>query len=298
MRQIVNPPPHFYNNVGIDRASAKRRDQAWLTAARSDPRARVVVTRELQMLVEDEEDRLRLYPMSLDRLGGTIPESAIFLGELPTGEPVFSLDLGREEPALGRMVELRSLVAALRPEDAGILAYARALAHWHRNNAYCGRCGATTEVIDAGHCRHCPSCGLDTFPRTDPAVIMLVTSGERCVLGRSGRFAPGMYSTLAGFVEPGESLEVTVAREVMEEVGVRVSRISYRSSQPWPFPQSLMLGFRAHTDDTEITIDPEEMEDAQWFTRTQLLDDETRPIRLPGPDSIARFLIEEWLSEA
>jgi NAD+ diphosphatase len=189
-------------------------------------------------------------------------------------------------------------VGSLLPaQEAGLLAYARALAHWHARHRFCGACGRENLVASAGHARPCPACGNETFPRTDPAVIVLVISGERCLLGRAARFPTGMYSTLAGFLEPGESLEETLAREVYEEVGVRVVEAVYRSSQPWPFPQSLMLGFRARALGEELRIDPEEIEDARWFTRAELRHEENRPVRLPSSDSIARYLIDEWLAE-
>jgi NAD+ diphosphatase len=163
-------------------------------------------------------------------------------------------------------------------------------------------CGGPTVSAQGGHIRRCQICDAQHFPRSDPAVIVLVTHhhpqhGECCLLGRSTRFPAGLYSTLAGFVEPGESLEETVRREVYEEAGVEVADMQYRSSQPWPFPASLMLGFRAIARSDELRIDPEELVDAGWYTRDQLIDPDRRPIQLPNRDSIARHLIEDWLYE-
>lgn len=297
MRPIANPPPHVYTTVGLDRAAARRRDPAWLAERRQDPRSRVVALDDLRLLVIDRPEGPDPFALEPALLGGTIPERAIFLGLLED-RAVFALDLEGERPGIeGRLVELRALAPLLGAAEAGLLAYARALAHWHRTHRFCGRCGAPTRPVEAGHVRRCTACGSDGFPRTDPAVIVLVTRGEHCVLGRAPRFPPGMYSTLAGFVEPGESLEAAVRREVREEVGLELAEIRYRSSQPWPFPQSLMLGFRASCVGGELAVELEELEDARWFHRAELQDEERRPVRLPNPDSIARFLIDEWLAE-
>ncbi len=190
-------------------------------------------------------------------------------------------------------------VGPLLPRHEGaLLAYARGIAYWHERHRFCGVCGAPTQSAEGGHVRRCtgPACGTTHFPRTDPAVIMLVHDGERCLLGRKPGWPAGMHSTLAGFVEPGESLEEAVAREVFEEAGIRVDDVTYHSSQPWPFPASLMLGFHARARTLEITVDPEELEHAAWFERSFLLarqDDDT--LRLPRRDFIARRLVEDWL---
>ncbi|MCX8100098.1 MAG: NAD(+) diphosphatase [Geminicoccaceae bacterium] len=294
---ITNPPPHVYTTTGLDRAVARRRDSAWLAARRHDPTSLVVALADLKILVADQPAGPDPFPLDAAALGGAVPEPAMFLG-LWNERAVFALDLGSEEPGLPlRAVELRALAPVLSAAEAGLLAYARALVHWHRMQRFCGRCGGTLELRDAGHAKRCPACAVEFFPRTDPAVIVLVTAGDRCVLGRAARFPPGMYSTLAGFVEPGESLEAAVRREVEEEVGLEVEALVYRSSQPWPFPQSLMLGFRARARFAPLRVDAEELEDARWFERAELADEARRPVRLPGADSIARFLIEEWLFE-
>ncbi|MEX0915119.1 MAG: NAD(+) diphosphatase [Wenzhouxiangellaceae bacterium] len=236
----------------------------------------------------------------------------VFLG-LDNDVPLFAADYSHlEEPAVARLlgdrfIDLRRVGPLLEDGEAALLAYARGMLYWHRNHRFCGRCGTATESQKGGHLRACtnPDCRRLSFPRTDPAVIVLVEhpGGDggppRCLLGRSPHFLPGMYSTLAGFVEPGESLEQTVRREVIEESGVRVGDVRYLASQPWPFPSSLMIGFHATAASTEIRLHDQELEDARWFSADELLavkargEDET--FCLPRKDSIARFLVETWL---
>lgn len=296
MHRVHNPPPHVYCGHGFDRAAERRRDPAWLAARRREPGSRVVPLAGLKVLVGGAEEAPRAVLPRLGEIGGPLPEGAVFLG-MSGPDAVFAAELGEHRDLAGGFVELRSVGTLLPAAEAGLLAYARALAHWHARHRYCGACGHENEVAQGGHARLCPACGNETFPRTDPAVIVLVARGGRCVLGRAGRFPPGMYSTLAGFVEPGESLEETLRREVREEVGIELGAVAYRSSQPWPFPQSLMLGFRAEALGEALRIDPDELEDARWFSRAELRDAAGCPVRLPSPDSIARYLIDEWLAE-
>ena len=190
--------------------------------------------------------------------------------------------------------DLRQAAAIVEPEDGALLAYARAMMTWHQRHRFCGACGAPTESQQAGHLRRCTraECAAEIFPRTDPAVIMLVRDGDWCLLGRQARWPPGVYSALAGFVEPGESLEDAVGREVMEEAGVAIDGCEYHSSQPWPFPSSIMLGFWATARRGEVRVDGSELEEARWFHRDQVLAQE---VRLPPKLSIARRLIDDWL---
>jgi NAD+ diphosphatase len=200
-----------------------------------------------------------------------------------------------------RFGDLRQFGAGLARHEGALLALARAMLFWHSRHRFCGVCGAPTRSEEAGHVRRCTSAGCATthFPRTDPAVIMLVTDGDRALLGRNKNFLPGMYSTLAGFVEPGESLEDAVAREVREETAIDVAAVHYHSSQPWPFPANIMLGFYAEAASTAITVDYGELEDARWFERDRLLSHaEDDNFRLPRRDSIARRLIEDWLAHS
>lgn len=300
MVQFCNPPPHRYTGAGFDRAAHRRLDPKWLADRRADPSTRVVLMSGLECLITDA-DQPAACVLTVAELGRPLPEEVLFLGE-DEGTALFAADLGSAATPGSRFVELRSVGAWLPAKEAGWLAYARGLAYWHSRHRFCGACGGRTVSVQGGHIRRCQLCDAQHFPRSDPAVIVLVTHrslehGERCLLGRSTRFPAGLYSTLAGFVEPGESLEETVRREIFEEAGVEVTAVQYRSSQPWPFPASLMLGFRARTRSDALRIDPDELVDAAWFTRAQLIDPENRPVKLPNRDSIARHLIEEWLHE-
>jgi NAD+ diphosphatase len=300
MTRLSNPPPHRYSGAGFDRSAHRRLDPAWLSARRAEGGTRVILMSGLEVLVSASDEPSALL-LTVAELGGPLPETAIFLGE-HEGAGLFAADLGGVTPPGGRFVEVRAVGARLQAQEAGWLAYARALAHWHSRHRFCGVCGGPTVSEQGGHVRRCEICGAQHFPRSDPAVIVLVTHShpelaERCLLGRSARFPAGMYSTLAGFVEPGESLEETVRREIYEEAGVELTDIQYRSSQPWPFPASLMLGFRATARSDELRIDSQELVAAGWYTRAQLIDPERRPVQLPNLDSIARHLIEDWLFE-
>jgi NAD+ diphosphatase len=199
-------------------------------------------------------------------------------------------------PDGARWLDLRAAALLLDDLDAGIMTCAVALANWHGAHSRCARCGAGTEPVQAGWARACPACGAEHYPRTDPAVIMAVVDGDnRILLGRPAHWARSRYSTLAGFVEPGESLEDAVRREVAEETGVVVGAVHYQGSQPWPFPSSLMLGFRAQAVRTEIVVDGVELAQARWWTREELaLDLATDELVLPPRTSIARLLIEDW----
>ena len=207
-------------------------------------------------------------------------------------------------------MDLRRVGPSMQADEAALAAYARSALRWHRYSRYCGHCGAVSESRNGGHLRICSNgnCGREIYPRTDPAVIMLVeerplhNSPPRCLLANHHRSPPGSYSTLAGFVEPGESLEEAVAREVLEEVGVQLSSVAYQDSQPWPFPASIMLGFRAVAEHTQIVIDRRELADARWFTPNEIRKfgewgDPDARLRLSPRDSIARYLIDSWLRD-
>ncbi|MFL6089056.1 MAG: NAD(+) diphosphatase [Aeromicrobium sp.] len=196
---------------------------------------------------------------------------------------------------------LRFIGPTIAPEDASLAVHAVGLARWHQTHRFCARCGAATDVIKAGHSRMCPSCGTEHFPRTDPAVIMLITDGVsadqggRAILGRQPRWPAGYFSTLAGFVEPGESVVDAVRREVMEEVGVVVGPVEYAGSQPWPFPSSLMLGFHGIAESVDITVDGDELEEARWFTRDEITElTASGELLLPPSVSISRWLVQRW----
>ena len=297
--------PNHYAEYGLERIAERRDDAAWLGEQFASPEAAVVAIWRSRAFVEegDAPRAVRFRPADLAAiLDG--PDQAVFLG-LMGGAPHFAidvshLDLPEETPPFagpGAFVDMRSVGILLPRGDGGVLAYAKGLFHWHSRHRHCGTCGAPTEQREAGHLLVCSaeSCGTQHFPRTDPAVIMLVGRGDRVVLGRKAEWVEGMYSALAGFVEPGESLEEAVAREVMEEVGVPIANVRYHSSQPWPFPASLMLGFYADAQAEEIRMNQDELEDARWFTRAELADGAAGIARRPRSDSIARRLIEDWI---
>ncbi len=318
-------PANYYTHPGFERAGLKRRDMTWIRAAVTDAAAQFVpVWRSQSLVVELAGAEPRAIVLAGDHarllLGGDDHDThlahglVVFLGVVDE-RPHFALDLTQVEapldmlasPALAasgipaegaRFADLRQLAGRLARPEGALLALARAMVFWHQRHRYCGVCGSPTLTEEAGHMRRCtnPDCKTMHFPRTDPAVIMLVSDGERALLGRNKNFPPGMYSTLAGFVEPGESLEDAVAREVLEETGIEVASVAYHSSQPWPFPANIMLGFHAEAASSEIAVDYGELEDAKWFERDWLLthaDDST--FRLPRLDSIARRLVEDWL---
>jgi NAD+ diphosphatase len=288
---------------GLEREHNRRKDPDWLARKMIDPETVFIPVRQSKVLVGGGEAPapVLLSPQQVSRRGKT--DSALFLGELK-GRAYFAVDLEESDfeafEAEGRFKDLRAVAPLLSRDDGAILAYAQSLAYWHRRNRHCGVCGARNEMREGGHCLSCvnPQCGAAHFPRTDPAIIVLIRCGRKCLLGRQQTWAPGMYSVLAGFVEPGESVEGAVAREIFEEAGVRVANIRYHSSQPWPFPCSLMLGFTAEAEEDRIVLGDRELEDARWFGRRELLEAvEKRTVKLPPPVSISYRLIEEWLNE-
>ena len=222
----------------------------------------------------------------------------IFLG-IFRDQPAFAVPFdGRAAapfPQHGEFKDLRFLGTTLPPDEANLVAHARALVLWHASQVFCGVCGAAARPAAAGNLRVCtnPDCGREIYPRVEPAIIVLVADGDRCLLGRQRSWPEGRYSTIAGFAEPGESLEDAVRREVYEETNVRVGKVGYHSSQPWPFPSSLMLGFMADATSTEIVLNDKELEDARWFTRDEL---RSGSPRLPSRISIARRLVDHWIA--
>lgn len=303
----LTPPKagNFYTG-GLDRASHLRKDAEWLGERLAHASSRFVLVWRGHNLIASYESAepaaVFLPPDSIDAPGkdavllGIEEECAYFALDLSAMEA--PLDIVRAAPP-SAFIDLRRVGPLLPRQHGSLLAFARGMSYWHQRHRFCGVCGSATRSEEAGHVRRCtnPACDASHFPRTDPAVIMLVhQGGERCLLGRQAAWPPGMHSTLAGFVEPGESLEEAVAREVFEETRIELGSVTYHSSQPWPFPASLMLGFHAEARTTEITVDKAELDDARWYERAWLLahqDDEH--FRLPRRDSIARRLLEDWL---
>ena len=303
---LAHPPRPVLSGVELDRASAERKDPAWVAGRLRDPAARAVAATHDAVLVAD--DALLRIPAAVivdgTEADGATPEGRadgpILLG-LEHGAAVFAADLeGRPGAAAhhgGRLVGLREAGALLAHAEGGLAAYAVALLNWHRVHGFCSNCGEATELAEAGLSRRCPRCGASHFPRTDPAVIMLVAHGDRLLLGRRPGWPDGRYSVLAGFVSPGESLEEAVVREVREESGIDAHSPRFVASQPWPFPSSLMLGFEAASDGGEPRALDGELEDVRWFTRADVraaIDGDPAPLVLPPSVSIARLLIERW----
>ncbi|MDF2254634.1 NAD(+) diphosphatase [Streptantibioticus ferralitis] len=299
---MVSGKPLPLARPGIDRAAHHRLDEAWLAAAWSHPSTWVLVVSGGQVLVEDTPDgrtELVLVP-SFD--APVTEKHRYFLGTDEQGVSYFALQKdalpGRMDDA-ARPAGLREVGGLLSERDAGLMVHAVALENWQRMHRFCSRCGERTMIAAAGHVRRCSACGAEHYPRTDPAVIMLVTDDQdRALLGRQVHWPEGRFSTLAGFVEPGESIEQAVVREVFEEAGVQVGEVSYVASQPWPFPSSLMLGFMARATSSEIRVDGEEIHEARWFSR----EDYRRAIATgdilpPTGISIAARLIELWYGE-
>jgi NAD+ diphosphatase len=311
-----------FGGSGLDRAAELRDDPAHIAALMADPAVRILPMWRGKPLIAGE---------GRDRLGWVGPAHAvlaparkapILLGR-DDGGPMFAADISGWEPeeidvaALGsffdpteqqhpalpvdqRFAEIRAVMTRLDARAAELVVTARALFNWHDSHRFCARCGQPSAITHAGWRRSCPSCGAHHFPRTDPVVIMLVTRGNSVLLGRSPAWPKGMFSCLAGFVEPGETIEAAVRREVMEETGVQVGAVRYLASQPWPFPNSLMLGCHGQGLSEQITLDPVELEDARWISREDMVTivagdhPEITPAR---PGAIARFLIDNWLAD-
>ncbi|MEM6759408.1 MAG: NAD(+) diphosphatase [Pseudomonadota bacterium] len=311
-----------FGGSGLDRAGDLRADAAALAAAQSDRAARAIALWRGKPLI-DRARPARLLRLPLDHpLFAHATEPALFLGREDRA-PCFAYDVsawdpeGPEDGSIGQFLdpseqryhgmgeteifaELRRVMTWLSPRDAELAASARALVEWHRIHPYCARCGSPSTPAQGGWQRTCKACGASHFPRTDPVVIMLITHGNSVLMGRSPHFPKGMYSLLAGFVEPGETIEAAVRRETFEEAGVRVGSVTYLASQPWPFPASLMIGCAGEAISREITIDPSEIEDARWVTREDMVEVSTgaHPEILPArKGAIAHFLIQNWLAD-
>lgn len=307
---LVRKRPNIFGFSGLDRRAHLRHEPDHIdeNLAHDDARL-VVVWRSKNLVVQTAEgdgmdavwlgveENRHLLEMagnvaSLGHSGDT-SHVAIDLSHLDETE------IGRHVPTGAMFGDLREIGSLLGRFDGSILAYARGLMFWHKRHGFCGVCGSPTIAVKGGHERDCTNenCRTPHFPRTDPAVIMLVHDGDRVLLGTQAIWTNGMYSTLAGFVEPGETLEEAVAREVWEESGIEVRDVRYHSSQPWPFPASIMLGFHAEAKTTEIKMNDKELADCQWFSRNELLNFESLGKKLPREISIARRLIEDWLAE-
>lgn len=290
--------PNVFSGPYLDRLAHLRRDAAFLASALRDPAALLVPVWHSRSLVRREEHGCRAcFVEAAHELRRSLADEEFVLLGRYRGRVCFAAEFNGEQapeiPPGTRFEDLRVAGGLLPGDEAGLLAYARALLLWRQRHRYCGACGAPTRSASAGHVMKCTAegCGVEHFPRLDPAIIVLVTDGERALLGRQAAWPPGRYSTIAGFVEPGESLEDAVVREVLEETGVAVTDAVYHSSQPWPFPSSLMIGFTARAPAGCAPRAGEELEDARWFTRAEIASG--TPL-LPPPQSVAFRLIEDW----
>jgi NAD+ diphosphatase len=280
----------------VDRIGERRKDSDWLAIAVLSEQSCFVPVWGDRCLVGG--DPLEVVLLNRKQVRSVVDDrELIFLG-LFRDRPAFALSINAATdtpfPELGEFHDLRYLGTVLPADEANLVAHARALALWHASQVFCGVCGSSARPEAAGNSRICMNddCRREIFPRVDPAIIVLVSDGDRCLLGRQTSWPEGRYSTIAGFVEPGESLEDAVRREVYEETNVRVGHVSYHSSQPWPFPSSLMLGFVAEASSSDIVLNDGELEDAQWFTRKEL---RSGFPKLPFRISIARRLVDDWL---
>ncbi|MGB3722262.1 MAG: NAD(+) diphosphatase [Pacificimonas sp.] len=293
--RAFTPAPTGFSGSMIDRVDAMRRDGEQLWAARRHPGARWLPFAELKPLVRGEAlGWIRRVDVPDDAL-------TIMLG-MDEGEPRFAVALAPadlDEDALdgGAFADARGAAMSMAADQAAIVAQGRSLLDWHLRHGFCAKCGGGTEIAKAGYARECGACGAEHFPRTDPVVIMLAVDGDNCLLGRQPMFPKGFMSALAGFVEPGESLEEAVRREIYEEVGVRTARVAYVASQPWPFPSSLMVGCFAEATTTDIRLDEHELEEARWFTKDQVraVLNGDGPFLSPPPMAIAWTLLKTWV---
>ena len=277
-----------FSGAGLDRAAVARRDPDWIASKRAQPHARSLVVSAEGVWVE------------AGRLVLVSPNGAsAFLG-LAGERPIFAMEAEPAEPAPGRPAGLRDAASELSLEEAALGAYATSLMGWHRRHGFCANCGAPTEPAEGGHLRHCDACGASHFPRTDPVIIVGVTDdADRLLLGRQRSWPEGRFSVLAGFVEQGETLEEAVRREVLEESGVHVGEVRYEGSQPWPFPSSLMTGFRARAAGGEPHPADGELAEVCWFGRPEVraAAEGEGGLRLPPGYAISRRLIDGWLAE-
>ncbi len=300
---------HIYAGNPLDRGDRERRDEEWIADRAKDPGSKFLPMWDLKVPISNGSDQ-SLGWLSLDGLGRLgIETSAIFLG-LREQKAHFAIDISSggsaaqelQEREDWRFEDARKATEYLSGSDSGIVAQARAQIGWHSRNGFCAICGHETFVKRGGHVRQCSKCDTEHYPRTDPVVITVVSHEDRCLLGQSrGRLSrTNRYSALAGFVDQGESIEEAVAREVLEEAGIKIANIRYHSSQPWPFPSSLMIGCHADAVTTDIAMDDEEMADVRWFQRDEVLlalEGKSKNLALPGPIAIAYHLIKAWATD-
>ncbi len=306
-RPDLGPKPHLgYTQSLIDRVAERRLDSAWLQARMADKGTRTYVI-GTEMIVLKKGDGLHDPAFTPDEARALAPNTEqVFLGLLD-GAARFGTGIATADAEAlktrGDLVvtDLRSIAiqGLVAPEHLPPLAEAKAMLHWHARHRFCSNCGVKTTLVDAGWKRACPACKVEHFPRSDPVAIMLAVRGDKGLLGRSGRFGATMWSCLAGFVEPGESVEDAVRRETQEEAGIKCGRVKYLFTQPWPFPMSLMIGCHAEALNDDITMDVNELVGARWFSKDELaamlMRKHPEGLTTPPPVAIAHHIIREWV---
>ncbi len=304
----MSKPALGYVGASHDRAAERRADAEWLAGRLADTASRIVDFHGDRPVIAVDGPGTPAIAWSR---GGAVAVPVegvpiVFLGLGDDGNALFARlvsETADASPGAGeaKLIDLRSLAmqGLLPAADLGLVAQARTLLAWHQRHRFCANCGAATAAAEGGYRRHCASCGLDHFPRTDPVAIIVVIDGERLLLGRQRHFAPGVYSALAGFMEPGETIEDCARREVFEEAGIRVGKVDYHASQPWPFPANLMIGLIGEALNSDIVVDQVELEDARWFTRDEALamlaDTHPDGMKVPTPMAIAHHLLRAVL---
>ncbi|HWA00346.1 MAG TPA: NAD(+) diphosphatase [Caulobacterales bacterium] len=293
--------PNAFANSPLDRAAHHRRDQTWLDAALAAPTTELIAFHERRPFIVDREGVAEAGWMGAHAAAAISPAGAplVFLGLDANGGARFAIEIPDAAPlvAVGRFEELRGIGPSLDAGDLAILGCARSLFDWHARHRFCANCGASSEIAEAGWKRVCPACNSEHFPRVDPVVIMVPVFGERVLLGRQAKWPKGMHSALAGFMEPGETIEEAVARETLEEAGLVVTNVRLHSTQPWPFPSQLMIGVIAEVEHDNAKVDEHELEAVRWFTREearQLIAGKHPECWAPPSFAIAHQLIKSW----
>jgi len=296
--------PNAFTRSPLDRAGHHRRDQAWLDQALASDATLLIPFHQQRPFVTEEGGVVAPGWMGAHARAAIARADArlLFLGLSPDGAARFAIDIDDEAKleGLGRFEDLRALGPRLSREDLATLGPAKAVFEWHVKNGYCANCGAPTRVSEAGWKRECPMCSAEHFPRVDPVCIMVPTFGDKCLLGRQRPWPRGMHSALAGFIEPGEAIEEAVARETLEEAGLVVRHVTMHSTQPWPFPHSLMIGVLCEVEHDRETIDTHELESGRWFTREEaklLIAGKHPECWAPPPFAIAHQLLKSWAED-
>ncbi|CDO58289.1 NADH pyrophosphatase [Candidatus Phaeomarinobacter ectocarpi] len=310
----LEPNPNIFANNPLDRVSDKRTDDEWLKGKMEDPESRYVPFYKLMPFVlpeaaPSEGKDIAWMPPEMVKPLMNPASTTVLLGINKRGRALFATDVTfGENPengplkGMGEFEDLRGLAmkGEITSGELAIMAQGKSMIDWHLRHGYCSACGHPSRMAEAGYKRVCPECGAEHFPRTDPVAIMLATRGDMALLGRQPMFPKGMFSSLAGFIEPGESIEEAVAREMMEEAGVAVHNVRYHSTQPWPYPSQLMIGCHCEAETEEITVDGVELDEARWFSRDDLravLAGEDKGFWVPPPFAIAHQLIKSWVAE-